>query len=178
MKKLLLVFILSFFLQYYAYPVRIIQISDIVNWCVESELIITGRVIKLDTIQLETIITKIDAQWNSHCLSGREEYYIEIDSVLKGDCNLKAITVYTPKTCLAHSEQSVNTNTVSVRQSYYDNSWYRLKEGENLIIILDQNSDKYEVLYRMEQSEDNNSLITDINREGRDYKIFRPTEQE
>lgn len=173
MKKVIIISFLCFCCLLVIKPGRIIQLSDIVNWCIESDLILTASISKLDKIIYDTIISTSGNRY-SECISGREKYYIEIDSIMKGDYEFDTLTIYTPETCFSHNTHIKEGNRITTVVDCYDNSWFRLKEGDNRIILLKSNKCNYEVLYSMEIQKTNFDLIDSIKVKGKDYQWFHP----
>jgi hypothetical protein len=173
MKKVIIISFLCFCCLLVIKPGRIIQLSDIVNWCIESDLILTASIDKLDKIIYDTIIS-ISGNSHHECISGREKYYIEIDSIIKGIYEFDTLTIYTPETCLSHNTYIKEGNRITSLMDFYDNSWFRLKEGDNRIIILKSKTYSYEVLYSMEINKSNFDFIDSVKIRSKDYLIIHP----
>jgi len=173
MKKSLIIVVFSFLFIISIKSGRIISFSDIVGWCIESDMILTASIGKLDKIIYDTIIS-ISGNSHHECISGREKYYIEIDSIMKGIYEFDTLTIYTPETCLSYNTYIKEGNRITSVMDFYDNSWFRLKEGDNRIIILKSSKYSYEVLYSMEINKSNFDLIDSVKIRGKDYIMIHP----
>jgi hypothetical protein len=174
MKKVIIISFLGFCCLLIIEAGRIIQMSDIVNWCIESDLILTASISKLNTIVYDTNESYLNNGWYFRCISGREQYFLEIDSFIKGEYKYDSLTVYTPVTCIYHTKYRKTKKYIEAVQDFYDDSWFRLKNGDKRIILLSNKNKIYEVLYRMEIKKTNFDLIDSIKVKGKDYQWFHP----
>jgi len=139
MKKIFFVIIFLFYFLKPLNSVRIIQLADIAKWFLESELVFTGKVLKIDTILYDSLKIKLSDNRFEECINGREMYFIKIDSLIKGKYIYDTITVFTPKTCIYYNnyieeknERELGENgdtiySVSIKYfDFYDNSWFRI----------------------------------------------------
>ena len=183
MKKIFFIIIFTFCSIFQSNPERIIGEGEIASWIIQSELIIIGTVLKVEPVIYKITKTKQSNGYYFECEKGREKYYIKIDSLIKGEYFYDTLTVYTPVTCVSHrnyKEEKVFKEIdekgdstfmimVSCYEDYYDDSWFRLKNGEKRIILLDKEQDKYEVLFRMDSNKNNYNFIDTVNVYGLDY---------
>jgi hypothetical protein len=175
MKKLSLI-ILSIFL---FYPIgkseRIIQLSDIANWYIESDIVLIAGVTWIDTVYTNIDTVNITPEYFEICMYGQEKYGLRIDSIIKGNYKKDTITVNTPEFCVKDS-YSVRYSGASINFSEFNSgTWYKLKKKDDKIILIKNIiPDRYEVLYSMQKNSYNLSFLDSVKLYGSNIMLHLP----
>lgn len=182
MKKSILIFIFLF-CYFSSISVREISPGDIARWYLDSDLVLLGKVYKVDTVGI-----RLDTTWLSDNrifvnTNAFEKYWIQVDSILKGHFIFDSLIVFTPLTRINCIGYYLDNPTESIKRffinsDYYDDSWYTLSLGDRKIVMLEEKNDSFEVLYQMEINKTNLDFLDTVNVWSTDFWFHLPKREE